>query len=97
MNTLLVVNDKPYKTCLNLSFNAIFVESYEYAPKENNYLMKTLLSYLEFLHFFGLSVSTFVELYIFDAITSTKEDNVKFQTFLKNVPWPISLIFVNVF
>jgi hypothetical protein len=40
-NTLLV-NDMPYITYLNLPFNAIFVESYEYAPKEVNYLMKTL-------------------------------------------------------
>ncbi len=45
MNTLLV-DDKPYRTYLNMPFNAIFVESYEYAPKENNYLMKNLFSYL---------------------------------------------------
>ncbi len=48
-NTLLV-DDTPYTTCLNLPFNAIFVESYEYAPKEDNYLMKTFLLYLKFLH-----------------------------------------------
>ncbi len=41
-NTLLVDNT-PYQTCLNLPSNAIFVESYEYAPKEDNYLMKILL------------------------------------------------------
>jgi hypothetical protein len=43
------------------TFNAIFVESYEDLPKEDNYLMKTLLLYLEFLHYFG--IPTFVELY----------------------------------
>jgi len=44
-NTLLV-DDMPYIICLNLPFNAIFVESYEYVPKEDNYLMKILLPYL---------------------------------------------------
>jgi hypothetical protein len=41
-NTLLV-DDMPYRTCLNLPFNVIFVESYKDLPKENNYLMKTFL------------------------------------------------------
>ncbi len=63
-NTLLVDNT-PYRTYLSLPFNAMFVESYGYAPKEDNYLMTTLLPYLEFLHYFGLSVPTFVELYPF--------------------------------
>ncbi len=54
-NTLLV-DDAPYRTCLNSPFNAIFVESYEYAPKEDNYSMKTLLLYLEFLHYSRLNV-----------------------------------------
>jgi hypothetical protein len=67
-----------YKTCLNLPFNAIFVESYEYTPKEDNYLMKILLLYLEFFHNFGLSVPTFVKLYPFGAIRSIKEGDVKF-------------------
>jgi hypothetical protein len=40
-NTLLVDNT-PYRTYLNLLSNAIFVESYEYVPKEDNYLMKIL-------------------------------------------------------
>jgi hypothetical protein len=74
-NTLLV-NDMPYKTCLNLPFNAIFVVSYEYAPKDDNYLMKTFLSYLEFIQYSRLSVPTFVELYPFGAIKRIKEDDV---------------------
>jgi hypothetical protein len=41
-NTLLVDN-MPYRTYLNLPFNAIFVKSYEYVPKQDNYLMKILL------------------------------------------------------
>jgi hypothetical protein len=39
-NTLLV-NDTPYRTYMNPPSNAIFVESYEYMPKEDNYLIKT--------------------------------------------------------
>jgi hypothetical protein len=78
-NTLLV-NNTPYRTCLNLPSNAIFVESYEYAPKKDNYLMKTLFPYLKFFHYFGLSVPTFVELYPFGAIRSIKEDDVRFWT-----------------
>ncbi len=63
-NTLLVDNT-PYRTYLSPPFNAIFVEFYGYAPKEDNYLMRTLFPYLEFLHYFGFSVPTFVELYPF--------------------------------
>ncbi len=81
-NTLLV-DDTFYKTYLNLPFNAIFVESFEYVPKEDNYLMKILLPYLEFFHYSRLSVPTFVELYPFDAIGCIKENNVRFRTLFK--------------
>jgi len=76
-NTLLVDNTL-YKTYLNLPFNAIFIKSYEDMPKEDNYLMKTLLPYLEFFHYSRLSVPTFVELYHFGDIKSFKEDDVEF-------------------
>jgi hypothetical protein len=68
----------PYITYLNPPFNAIFVESYEYMPKEDNFLMKAFLLYLELLHYSRLIVPTFVELYPFDTIRSIKEDDVKF-------------------
>jgi hypothetical protein len=67
-----------YRTYLNPPFNVIFVESYEYSPKEDNYLMKTLLPYLEFFYNSRLNVPTFVELYPFGTIKSIKEDNVRF-------------------
>jgi hypothetical protein len=76
-NTLLV-DDMPYKTYLNPPSNAIFVESYEYMPKEDNYLMKTLLPYLEFLQYSRLSVPTFVEFYSFSTIRSIKDDDGRF-------------------
>jgi hypothetical protein len=45
---------------------------------EDNYFLKTFFPYLELFHYFGLSVSTFVEDYPFGTIKSLKEDNVKF-------------------
>ncbi len=65
---------------MNPPFNAIFVESYENLPKEDNYFMKTFLQYLEFIHYSRLNVPTFVEFYPFNAIKSIKVDNVRFQT-----------------
>ncbi len=70
----------PYKTYLNPPFNAIFVEFYEYMPKENNFLMKILFLYFEFFHYFGLTVPTFVNFYPFNTIRSIKEDDVRFRT-----------------
>ncbi len=82
-NTLLV-DDTPYKCCLNPPFNAIFVESYEDLPKEDNYLMKILLLYLKLnLHYFGFNVPTFVKLYPFGTIKNFKEDDVRSQMLLK--------------
>ncbi len=43
------------------------------------YLMKTILLYLEFFHYSGLHVPTFMELYPFGTIKSIKEDDVRFQ------------------
>jgi hypothetical protein len=50
------------------------------APEEDNYLMKVLFSYLEFLHYFRLSVSTFVEFYPFGTIRCIKENDVRSWT-----------------
>ncbi len=77
-NTLLV-NDTPYRTYMNPPSNAIFVESYEYMPKEDNYVMKTLLPYLKIPSLLWLIVPTFVELYSFGAIRSIKDNDVRFQ------------------
>jgi len=66
-----------------MPFNAIFVESYEYAPKEDNYLMKTLFLYLKFFHYSQFNVFTFVEFYPFDTIKSIKEDDVRFWVLFK--------------
>ncbi len=78
-NTLLV-NNTPYRTCLNPPFFVIFVESYEYAPKMDNYLMKILLLYFEFFHNSRLNVPTFVEFYLFGTI---KENDGRFWMFEK--------------
>jgi len=75
-----------YKTCLNPPFNAIFIESNEYMPKEDNYLMKTFFPYLNFFHNFMFSVPTFMEFYPFGTIRSIKEDD-DFGHCSKNAPW----------
>jgi hypothetical protein len=49
-------------------------------PEKDNYLMKVLFSYLEFLHYFRLSVPTFVEFYPFGAIRCIKENDVRSWT-----------------
>jgi len=84
----------PYRICsLNLPFTAIFVESYECAPKEDNYLMKILVPYLKFFHYFGLNVPMFVELYPFGA---NKNMMLGFKHCLKNAPWHVLLVFVKI-
>jgi len=93
LRNMLLVDDTSYRTCLNMFSNAIFVESYEYGPKEDNYLMKVLLPYLEFLHYFGLSVPTFVELYPFNTIRCIKEDDVSFRTLFKKCTMAYSTSF----
>ncbi len=92
-NTLLV-DDMPYRTCLNPPFNAIFVEFYKDLPKENNYLMKTFLLYLKSFHYTRLSVCIFVELYPFGTIRSLKEYDVRFWTLFQKCTMACCAIFV---
>jgi hypothetical protein len=86
----------PYRTYLNLPLNAIFVESYEYALKNDSYLMKTFLPYLEFFHNFGLNVPTFVELYLSGAIKNIKENDVRFWTLFKKCTMACSTNFYKI-
>jgi hypothetical protein len=63
-------------------------------PKEDNYVLGTLLPYLESFHYSGFNVPTFVENYPFGAIKSFKEDDVKFWTLFEKctmVVTPISI------
>jgi hypothetical protein len=66
------------------------------ALEEDNYLMKDIFSYLEFFHYFKLSVPTFVELYPIDAIRCIKENDVRFWTLFKTAPWHVPLVFVEI-
>ncbi len=91
-NTLLV-DDMPYRTCLNPPSNAIFVESYKDLPKENNYFTKTFLLYLKSFHYFGFIVCTFVKLYLFHTIRSFKEYNVRFRTLFEKCTMACPAIF----
>jgi hypothetical protein len=64
----MLVDDTPYRFCLNPPFNAIFVESYEYVLKEDNYLMNFFFLYLNFFHYSWFSVPMIVELNPFGAL-----------------------------
>ncbi len=55
-NTLLL-DETLHKTYMNPPFNLMFVESF----RHKNYLVGNVLPYLELLHYYGLSVSMFVE------------------------------------
>ncbi len=94
-NTLLV-DDTPYRTCLNLPFNAIFIESSEYMLKEDNYLMKTFLSYLEFLHNYGLSVPPLWSSILLVPLYVLRKAILDSRRYSKNIPWLILLIFVEI-
>jgi hypothetical protein len=84
----------PYKTFLNPPFNVIFVESYEYAPKEDNDPMKTLIPYLKFLDYIKLNVFTFMEFYPFSTIKNIKEDDVRFWTLFEKCTMACSTSFL---
>ncbi len=58
-----MVNDTLYRTYLSPPFNAIFVESYENLPKEDNYLMKTFLQNLT-SHFFVKTLMSFFSMFL---------------------------------
>lgn len=51
-NTLLV-DDTPYKSLFNGPFNAIYVKSFEKFGRDDNYLLGTILPYMENSSFFG--------------------------------------------
>ncbi len=71
----------------------ILVESHQYVPKYDNYIMKTLITYFQFLHNSRLNVPTFVELYPFGTIKSIKEDDVRFWTLFKKCTMACSTSF----
>jgi hypothetical protein len=64
----------------NPPFNAIFIESYEDVPQDDNYFLGTFLPHLKLFHYYGLIVPTFIKDYPFGAIKNLKEDDVKCQT-----------------
>ncbi len=90
----MLVDDTPYRTYLNPSFNAIFIESFEYMPKEENYLMNTFLSYLEFLHNSGLSVPPLWSSILLAPLEVLRKVILDFGHCSKNTPWLILLVFV---
>ncbi len=65
------------KNMPNPPFNAIFLESYEDVPYDDNYFLRTFLPHLKLFHYYGLRIPTFIKDYPFGAIKNLKEDDVK--------------------
>jgi hypothetical protein len=59
-NTLLV-DDIPYKSIFNDSCGAIFLELFEGAGSDGDYLLSIVLPYLVSFHFFGFSVQIYLK------------------------------------
>jgi hypothetical protein len=57
-----------HNNMFNLPFNAIFFDTLYGSHNNNNYLFKTILLYLESLHFSGMWIYKFVELNFLDNI-----------------------------
>jgi hypothetical protein len=57
----LFVDDTPYKSLFNGSFNAIYVETFEKSGRNDNYLLGIVFPYMETIHFLEFSVPTFVQ------------------------------------
>jgi hypothetical protein len=80
-NTLLI-DDMPHKSLFNPPFNAIFFETFYKSHNDTNYLLQTVLPYLEYMHLSRMWVYKFVELNNFGSITNV----------LPNDPWCAELI-----
>jgi hypothetical protein len=57
----LFVDDTPYKSIFNDSCSVIFLESFEGAGSNGDYLVSIVLSYLVLFHFFGFNVQIHVK------------------------------------
>ncbi len=57
----MLTDDTPYKSIFNDSCNVIFLELFEGASSDGDYLLSTVLPYLVSLHLFGFSVHTYVK------------------------------------
>jgi len=71
----LLVDDTPYKSIFNDSCNAIFLESFEGASNDEDYLLSIIFPYLVSFHFFGFSVQTYLEHNPFGTIKSISQSD----------------------
>jgi hypothetical protein len=58
---MLLIDDTPYKNMFNGPYSAICLESFDGLCGEDQYLLESILLYLENLHSSGYGVPTFVE------------------------------------
>jgi hypothetical protein len=58
---MVFIDDIPYKSMFNDSYNAIFLESFDGHCGEDQYLLRFVFFYLEIFHLSKYNVPTFVE------------------------------------
>jgi hypothetical protein len=76
VNTLLV-DDIPYKSMFDGSYNVIFMETFDSFHGEDKYLMGIVFPYLKSFHFSRYGVCTFVEHNPFGRIRCINQNDLK--------------------
>jgi hypothetical protein len=71
----LLVDDTPYKSIFNDSCSGIFLESFEGASSDGDYLFSIILPYLVSFHFSRFSVQIYVKHNPFGTIKSINQTN----------------------
>jgi hypothetical protein len=93
---MLLIDDTSFKTCLNLPFNVIFVKSYEYAPKKDNYLVILFSHTYSSFIILGLAFPPLWSFILSAPSKVLKKTMLNFERCSKNAPWPILSIFVGI-
>jgi len=75
-SNMLLVNNTPHKNMFNGPYNAIFLESFDNRCGEDQYLLGSIIFYLENLHLSEYNVPTFVEHNSFGRIRCIDRDNL---------------------
>jgi hypothetical protein len=66
----LLIDDTPYKSIFNDSCSAIFLELFEGAHNNGDYLLSIVFPYLVSFHLFGFKIQTYVKQNPFGTIRS---------------------------
>ncbi len=73
---ILLIDNMPHKSLFNPPFTAIFFLAFYRSHNDVNYLLQTIILYLESLHSFKMQVYKFIKLNPFGSITDLLIDNL---------------------